>query len=96
MKVIKVGFGQTIEDLAIQEFGSISGIRFLLEDNSISLDDNLYPGQLINIRSTEITDQESQTVNFLKQNNIRPTAGFVGEKPELSYVEDDYVEEGYL
>ena len=97
MKLIKVRFGQTIEDIAIQEYGSLSGVRFLLEDNpSISLDTLLFPGQELSIRIVELTDSEVQMVNYLKQNKLNPVGGFVGEKPEISYVDEDYVEEGYL
>ena len=97
MKLIKVRYGQTIEDISIQEYGSLSGVRFLLEDNpSISLDTLLFPGQELNIRIVELTDSGFQTVNYLKQNNLIPVAGFVGEKPEISYMDEDYVEEGYL
>jgi hypothetical protein len=55
MRTITVRYGQTIFDIALQWFGDISGIAFIIEDNpSINLENELEAGTGINIRDAVI------------------------------------------
>lgn len=57
MKIITVQPRQTIFDVALQYYGDVEGIGFLLLDNpTISLDDPLAYGQKLNIRN-EVKNQ---------------------------------------
>lgn len=51
MKQITVETGQTIFDLAIQYYGAVEGVEFLIQDNPIYLDGYLITGQKLNIRN---------------------------------------------
>jgi hypothetical protein len=54
--------GQTAFDIALQEYGDVEGIRFLLEDNTVSTQFVVVPetlqGLTIRIREGEIINQK--------------------------------------
>lgn len=102
MKEIIVISGQTIYDIALQEYGSYQGIEFILEDNDdINLELDLIPGKLLQIREISDSEREPAELRVLKRYNtdlIKPSSGYSLEPlPELyvaiDYVIDDYVEE---
>ena len=68
--------GQTLLDIAIQKYGSIEGIAFLLEDNPgiIEVTDSLISGTMLNIRDDSyIIDQT--VVDYLKEKSITLATG---------------------
>lgn len=67
--------GQTIWDLAIQCYGSVEGVFRLIQDNAdqlSSLNDDLYPGQVLRVRS-EPVDRDVAT--YYKDNDLHPVSG---------------------
>ena len=69
MKQIKTYKGQSLTDIAVQEYGDISGIELLMEDNEIGLCDFIAPSSLLNIRDTQIN---KLVVEGLQNRNIKP------------------------
>ncbi|MBY0244932.1 MAG: hypothetical protein K2Q03_05705 [Sphingobacteriaceae bacterium] len=52
MRRIEVQYKQTLLDIALQEYGSIDGVYWLVEDNGLdSIIDNVAVGQLLIIRN---------------------------------------------
>ncbi len=68
MREIKTYKGQSLTDIAIQEYGDVSGVEYLIEDNGIGLSDWLAPGTLIKIRETAINQL---VIDSLKQKKIK-------------------------
>ena len=52
MKQVKTHKGQSLIDIAIQEYGDISGVELLLEDNDPGLCDYIPAGTTLEIRET--------------------------------------------
>jgi hypothetical protein len=61
---IKVIRNQSLVDIAVQYYGSVSGVFLLLEDNKelMSINDKLLPGQKIFVRDA----LQPKIVNYLK------------------------------
>lgn len=58
---IKVGFGQNLLDIAIQEYGNWEAWRLVAEDNGIeNFNAELVEGQELNIRTTATVDPDSE------------------------------------
>lgn len=75
---ITVGQGQTIYDIAIQEYGSIDGVDLLLKDNpSLDMATMLAPGSILHIKSEPI---DKAIVDHYKINDIRPAGRLSSEK----------------
>lgn len=55
MKTFAVKDGQSIYDVANQVYGSFSGVFLLLADNSLSLDTDLFAGQVLLVREITAT-----------------------------------------
>lgn len=76
MKDIKVFARQTIEDIAIQHYGSIDGVSLLLVDNRNTLTDGystvLHSGMILKVRDTPI---DQRTYNEIKTRDIVPATG---------------------
>lgn len=69
MKQVIVQQGQTIVDIALQEYGSVEGLFALLEANqTLDLDSQLEPGQKVLIRVEDVVN--SDIVNYYQRNNI--------------------------
>jgi hypothetical protein len=58
-KNIKALTGQTVSDIAIQEYGSVNAIFKLSADNSVAIDSTFLPGQTIVIDTTYSAGSES-------------------------------------
>jgi hypothetical protein len=54
MSKIKVYEGQSIYDIAVQEYGSVEGLFYLLADNNLTLDSNLKSGAELVVRDSII------------------------------------------
>lgn len=50
MKTIKVKDGQSIYDIAVQEYGELDAVWFLIDDNRLDMEKDLVPGRVLNIR----------------------------------------------
>ena len=67
--------GQTLWDLAIQCYGSVEGVFALIQDNAdqlASLDDDLYPGQVLRIVSPPV---DKDMAAYYKENDLHPVSG---------------------
>lgn len=70
---IRVKELQTIWDIALQEYGSVSGVKQLMDDNpEINFQTLLQPGQIIKIISEPVN---KDVRDFYKNNNIFPVSG---------------------
>lgn len=56
MRAIKVKKDQSLADIALQEYGHVEGVFFLVEDNTalIGITDTLHRGDELLIRETQI------------------------------------------
>lgn len=77
MKVVEIKYGQSLFDIAIQEYGSVEGVFWLVEDNNLSgIVDNVYEGDTLNVRETiinkqVITDLREKTIATLYSDKER-------------------------
>ncbi|HMN90463.1 MAG TPA: hypothetical protein PKD70_06220 [Saprospiraceae bacterium] len=67
--------GQTAFDIAIKQYGAVEGIRFLLEDNTISNQFVVVPETL---QGLTISIRENQIIN-------QRVTSYYGGKPVVSY-----------
>lgn len=66
MKRVTVLYGQNMNDLAIQEYGSTEGVFQLMKDNPTvitRLDMELVPGTMLFIKSAPVNDKVLQLFN---------------------------------
>ena len=84
MKKIIVRYGQTIFDIAIQEYGCYEGVTVLCQDNVLSLSSELVAGQVLLIQITvpDFSNGNMQVVNYLVANGIKPNSGY--QKPIIT------------
>jgi len=61
-KTILVEYGQSMVDIAMQEYGSVIAVRLIIDDNDLSFDSSLEPGRSLLIR-TEPTPNPDDTTN---------------------------------
>ena len=98
MKVVTLIEGQTIVDIAIQEYGCYEGVLTLLEDNpDISLEDELFAGYEIMVQSeVEVineTNKQFQAQLAIKKGKV--VTGIIGTEDFTRYVETDYWPDDY-
>lgn len=98
MKTILVREGQTLADIAIQEYGCIEGLMLLVDDNNLSMDSDVYKDQPLEIRELpELTADNKKVVQNLIELNKVPNSQIIVEQPETAhYVTDGYVQTGYV
>jgi hypothetical protein len=97
MKTIKVGNGQQVEDVAIAEYGDAASCVLVCADNGLGLDDLLFPGQELLIRTPvpEVTENNIQLQQLIAREGISPNSGVSGTAPLLGYAMEDYFAEDY-
>jgi hypothetical protein len=90
-KVIEVSLGQTLWDIAVQEYGSLDGVMLLVEDNieqlNMGFDTDVVPGMLLKIRSKPADKETKQVIE--EQKKILNT----GSVPFLGEYSDDFNED---
>lgn len=87
---------QTLEDIAVQEYGAIEGIEQLLLDNADSLpeglDTKLWGGMRLFIRKDEPVDEKQ--LAEIKKMGIKPATGLLNDPPVAGPdYNDDYNED---
>lgn len=100
---VPVHIGQTMVDIAIQEYGCFEGVFMLAEDNNISPTHKVQPGDVLKVREPVpfITDNNQAVAAENKANNIRVNSGFgidepTGEPPvETDFFDPDYFNPNY-
>lgn len=100
MKIKKLLYNQTLYDLAIQEYGHVSGIFFILEDNPgiiADFSDVPLPGTDVLIRDVPvITDSNKVVVSILSDKEKEVVSGIPANYiPTPHYAENGYWEDGY-
>lgn len=72
-KIITVLNGQTIWNIALQEYGSgVAGVFKIIQDNGLTINSELESGQRLRIRQDPVN---VTVVNFFKNNDLHPVAG---------------------
>lgn len=92
MRIITVREGQTLQDIAIQEYGDVDAVPILLYDNpemNLTLDSQLQAGQQLQIVSAPV---DAGTVAFFRSRNYRVNTGAStsGTVPQLPPVENGF------
>lgn len=72
MRKVRVGNNQSIYDIAVQEYGSLDAVSFLMSDNHIGVTGKLVPGTLLMVRDTPL---DAVTVRQLRARGVSPAAG---------------------
>lgn len=93
---IEVENRQTLEDIAVQEYGAIEGIEQLLLDNQDRLPEGLgtglWGGMLLLIRKDEPVDEKQ--LADIKKKGIKPATGVLNVPPPVGPdYNDDYNED---
>lgn len=98
---VRVMSGQTLADVAVQEYGHMDGVWLLLEDNPglvADLGEVPAPGTVVNVRVDvpELGPGSRETAEALKRYGQKVATGAVWtEKPWDGYVAEGYWAEGY-
>ena len=85
MRTIPVAEGQCTWDISIQEYGSVAGFFWVIEDNPHiydTLNVVLQPGMLINVRD-EVINRE--VVDYYKLNSMKPVSSLTAEELEFAF-----------
>ena len=99
MRSVSVFEGQTIYDIAIQEYGCFEAVFLLLEDNvGLTLDTELINKQQLNIRNEvpELTETNKQIVEIFKQKNIKPNSGYQPDLTQGDFELEDFEQIDFL
>jgi hypothetical protein len=98
MNVI-VTAGQTIQDIALQEYGALEAAIYILMDNNLGIDEALYGGQVINIRDQVpvLTENNKAIQRSLSASGVKPNRGTTPAPiPETNYFESGYIQSDYI
>lgn len=100
MKQIPLLFGQTLIDLAIQEYGHYDGLFTILEDNSDVISDFSEvpsPGTMINIRLNKPKFSDDSLINSTEfaRKDLKAVSGSIESVGDKVYVTEGYWEENY-
>lgn len=101
MKRIETTLGQSLSDIATQEYGGVEGVFALLIDNEEvgDISDVLAPGTVIKIRPVPKLNDENVTIRqMMELENIGRVIGGLPTRFTINqyYVEIDYVEIDYF
>ena len=80
---VLVEAGQTIMDVAIQEYGSAAGFVTLCQDNNLEFDDELDPGNAVLIRSDLPNTADVNIVDLYRLRGIQVNTGGDQPAPEV-------------
>lgn len=98
MKSITAQSGQTIEDIALQEYGCVEGVVLLLDDNGLGQDDDVFTGQVLQVRDTVpvLTDNNVAVTEYIKNKGLNPNSSMVNDLQQAFYVNPGYWADGYV
>lgn len=100
MKTVTVTYGQTLSDVALQEYGCSEGIVLLAQDNDLSLTAKVEAGQPLQIRDVvpELTPTNIAVAQYFRINGIKPNSSSNDSAASNNngYVTQGYVNEGYV
>jgi hypothetical protein len=97
MKTIVITQGQTIYDIAIQEYGCYEGVKLLCDDNGLGLVTELVAGDTLLIRNEvpAINDFNISASAYLKSSSMKPNSGYKSDV-ELFYSHGFYSPKFYV
>lgn len=100
MGLVKLAYGQTLYDLAIQEYGHTDGIFLLLEDNPGVVNDFAdvpQPGTPLLIREVPVLSDDNRAIaaEFARQGKLVASGLAATVLPEM-YVNTNYWQENYV
>lgn len=90
--------GQTIFDIALQQYGCFEGVFLIMEDNpTINLNTVLQPETEIKIKDIlpELNADNKRVVQLYTQNNVKPNSSYVIDNTN-NYVDEGYVNNNYV
>lgn len=101
MKVVKLAYGQTLYDLAVQEYGHTDGFFVILEDNPgivQDLADVPAPGTEVMIRDVPVINDDNRSIAAeIKRKERRVVSGSTATPiAGDGYWEEDYSEQDYV
>ena len=90
MRVIKVIKNQSLLDIALQEYGSVNGAFWLVEDNDklLGITDNVFENDELNIRD-EVINVGAKA--YLEPHDITTVEGARGEGIGFMRIETDFI-----
>ena len=77
MRVIKVKIDQSILDVSLQEYGSIAGARWIVQDNELinTETDNIFEGDELNIREQKINSRLQKNLSEFPIQTVKGARG---------------------
>lgn len=82
-RVIEVDLGQTLWDVAVNEYGSVEGVPLLLADNAdqlkLGFDSELVAGMLLKIKTSPADKETRQVISDTKLIINTGSTPFLGE-----------------
>lgn len=95
--VIKAEEGQTIFDLALRHYGCFEGFELICQDNNLTVNSELVPGQSIQIRDEvpKLNDTNQSNVIEFENKGIIINSGY-DLLLSSEYVKPEYVKTGYV
>jgi hypothetical protein len=101
MSEILTTYGQSVADIAIQEYGAIEGVFALMIDNDVEdLSEVFEPSKPLEIREKLILNNQNLTiVEMMKLENVGRVIGnanYSSMGSKSPYVDEDYVEVDYI
>ena len=90
--------GQTIFDIALQQYGCFEGVFLIMELNpTINLNTVLQPNTEIKIKDIlpELNADNKRVVQLYTQNNVKPNSSYVIDNTN-NYVNEGYVNNNYV
>lgn len=75
MSILIVSKGQCMIDIAIQAYGDIATLFDLAKDNNLEVDDDLTPGQVLQIRDTLPDTANPDLAAYFTRNGIIVNSG---------------------
>lgn len=98
-KTIEVQEGQTLANIAVQEYGCVEGMMQLVQVNNLSLNTALYRGMVLQVQATipKITNDNREKARLFAAANLSFNSGIIETAPPVNgYVQAGYVTTGYV
>lgn len=93
MKQITTYTGQSLIDIAIQVYGDITGVEWLMEDNNIELTEEIVPGTKLITRETVIN---SVVVGGLILKGVKPNSAITTVEPSFQGISIWAIEQDFI
>lgn len=97
MKSVVVISGQSVMDIAMQEYGCVNGVMWICADNAIRPDVHLDPGRFLHIREAEDMTQEdidlcnTEAVQLIQEDKLATSDVDDYDGVGFWIIEDDFI-----